>query len=121
MIKTKILGLPLGGSELVIGPVINPNFPWVVLGRAIDHLQHICRRTHARRDALILGNDEGSLSINQASDSSAQEHFSDKIEKEEKNTLRTILNRIANQKTLTESDRKNLSRIINRQIPGWYE
>jgi len=121
MIKTKVLGLPLGGSELVIGPVVNPNFPWVVLGRAINHLQHICRRTHARRDALILGNDELSISIDKAIDQTAEGHFSEKLEKDEKKTLSTILNRIANQKTMTESDRKQLSRIISRQIPGWYE
>ncbi len=121
MIKTKILGLPLGGSELVIGPVVNPNFQWVVLGRAINHLQHICRRTHARRDTLILGNDELSVSIEQATESSGEQHFSDKLEKDEKNSLRSILNRIANQKALTESDRQKFSRIISRQIPGWYE
>ena len=33
----KILGLPLGGKQLSIGPMRNINFPYVVLGRALYH------------------------------------------------------------------------------------
>ena len=58
MIKARVLGLPLGGRQLVVGPVTNPNFPWVLLGRAVVHLQHLCRRTHARRDPMVINHEE---------------------------------------------------------------
>ncbi len=46
--------LPLGGRDLVCGPVSNRNFPWVVLGRALHHQWLVASRTHARRDRLVL-------------------------------------------------------------------
>jgi len=51
---TKILGLPLGGKQLSIGPMRNINFPYVVLGRALYHHRMIEDRTHAHRDPLEL-------------------------------------------------------------------
>lgn len=50
----KKLGLPLGGTELRIGPAANINFPYVVLGRALYHHAVVIRWTHARRDILSL-------------------------------------------------------------------
>jgi len=50
----KIKGLKLGGRLLQIGPMRNPQFPWIVLDRAMLHHQLIRRRSHARRDELIL-------------------------------------------------------------------
>jgi GTPase SAR1 family protein len=50
----KMLGLPLGGTELRIGPAANVNFPYVVLGRALYHYAAVIRRTHAQRDILSL-------------------------------------------------------------------
>jgi len=52
--KVRILGQPLGGHELVIGPVSDPNLPWVLLSRALLHLQLVAERNHARRDQLVL-------------------------------------------------------------------
>lgn len=43
-----------GGRELRIGPHKNPNFPWIVLDRALLHFAAVATRTHARRDALRL-------------------------------------------------------------------
>ncbi|ADJ27770.1 DUF3482 domain-containing protein [Nitrosococcus watsonii] len=52
----KMLGLPLGGTELRVGPAGNINFPYVVLGRALYHHAAVTRRTHAQRDILSLDN-----------------------------------------------------------------
>lgn len=52
--EVKVGPLPLGGRELRAGPVKNVNLPWVVLGRAMRHLQLIADRSHARRDELRM-------------------------------------------------------------------
>ncbi|HEX2238305.1 MAG TPA: GTPase/DUF3482 domain-containing protein [Gammaproteobacteria bacterium] len=49
------------GRKLVIGPSRHPNFPWVVLGRAVHHAHLVLSRAHARRDALEIRHDEVSL------------------------------------------------------------
>ncbi len=48
------LNRPVGGRELRVGPSRNVNFAYVVLGRAMHHLDRIARRTHADRGALQL-------------------------------------------------------------------
>lgn len=52
--KVRVLGQRLGGKTLQVGPVADPNFPWVVLGRAWVHQHLIAERNHARREALAL-------------------------------------------------------------------
>jgi len=54
-----VLGLPLGGHELQIGPIDNRNFPYVLLGRALLHLELIENRTHAMRGDLTIEDDQG--------------------------------------------------------------
>jgi GTPase Era involved in 16S rRNA processing len=41
-----------GGKNWRIGPHAQPNFPWVLLDRALLHYDAVVRRTHARRGAL---------------------------------------------------------------------
>jgi hypothetical protein len=50
----RVLGRPLGGQVLGVGPMRNVNFPYVVLGRALLHHRMIEDRTHACRDPLDL-------------------------------------------------------------------
>ncbi|MCH1550354.1 MAG: hypothetical protein L7T19_04280, partial [Pseudomonadales bacterium] len=50
--KAKVLGSPLGGTTLRVGPVSAPNFPWVFLGRAWAHHHLVAERNHALRDAI---------------------------------------------------------------------
>jgi hypothetical protein len=50
----EVLGRKLGGPVARIGPLRNPNFPWLLLDRALLHYRGIVRRAHARRDALVL-------------------------------------------------------------------
>ena len=52
--KLKLFGNPLRREEITLGPIENLSFPWVVLGRAIAHLRHVCKRTHAMRDNLRI-------------------------------------------------------------------
>jgi hypothetical protein len=43
-----------GDRVLAIGPHKNPNFPWVVLDRALLHWSTVSARAHARRDPITL-------------------------------------------------------------------
>jgi len=52
--QVKVKGIPTGGHLLACGPSRNPNFPFVLLGRAICHQQLIATRTHADRNELKL-------------------------------------------------------------------
>ncbi|MEM6580406.1 MAG: DUF3482 domain-containing protein [Pseudomonadota bacterium] len=52
--QIKIQGIPTGGSLLAYGPAQNPNFPFVLLGRALRHHRLVCVRTHADRSVLTL-------------------------------------------------------------------
>jgi len=65
--KVKVLGAPLGGSELHAGPIADTNFPWVLLGRAVLHHRLVAERNHSRREKLVI-------------DSSAGAYLSDKID-----------------------------------------
>jgi len=57
--KVRVLGQPLGGYELVIGPITDLNLPWVMLTRALLHLRLVAERNHARRDLLVLEAESG--------------------------------------------------------------
>jgi len=52
--KVKVLGQSLGGRVLQVGPVTNPNFPWVLLGRGLVHHRVVAERNHARREVMSL-------------------------------------------------------------------
>jgi hypothetical protein len=54
--QLKVRGIPTGGSKLCFGPSRNPNFPFVLLGRALEHHRLLARRTHAHRETLELNN-----------------------------------------------------------------
>jgi hypothetical protein len=52
--RIRVFALPLGGQLLRCGPAASPNFPYVVLGRALYHHARIAGRTHAVRSPLAL-------------------------------------------------------------------
>jgi hypothetical protein len=52
--KVRVLGLPLGGYELNVGPITDPNLPWVLLGRALLHAKLVAERNHSRREELVV-------------------------------------------------------------------
>lgn len=47
-----------GGRAFRIGPHAGPNFPWVLLDRALLHYDAVVRRTHARRGVVAIGGGE---------------------------------------------------------------
>lgn len=59
--ETRVMGLPLGGEALTVGPMRNINFPYVVLSRALLHHKVIEDRTHAFRGPLDLQAQAGAL------------------------------------------------------------
>ncbi|MEM7291890.1 MAG: GTPase/DUF3482 domain-containing protein [Pseudomonadota bacterium] len=65
--KVKVLGSPLGGNVLSVGPVQSLNFPWVLLGRACLHHALVSERNHAVRTALVARADDGDAAIDVAS------------------------------------------------------
>jgi hypothetical protein len=48
--EIKILGIPLGGRELRIGPVKNIQFMYILLDRSLIYYSHIINWAHGRRD-----------------------------------------------------------------------
>lgn len=70
--KFTIKGLPTGGRTLSYGPITHPNFPFVVLGRALRHQQLICTRTHAARDVLSIDENASSSNVLQSLESSTR-------------------------------------------------
>lgn len=48
--RTRILGMPLGGRELQIGPVKNIQFLYILLDRSLIYYSHIINWAHGRRD-----------------------------------------------------------------------
>jgi hypothetical protein len=57
--EVKLLGAPLGGALLEIGPMRNPNFPWVVLDRALRFREVVAQRSHAKRTPVQLESGDG--------------------------------------------------------------
>lgn len=57
--KVRLLGTPLGGHRLIVGPISAPNLPWVLLGRALLHHRLVAETNHARRESLALDADAG--------------------------------------------------------------
>ena len=52
--RMRVFALPVGGRLLRCGPAASPNFPYVLLGRALYHHARIAGRTHAVRAPLAL-------------------------------------------------------------------
>ncbi len=50
--ETRVRGLPLGGYLAQLGPMKNPNFPYVLLGRFVHLYRQVQTRTHANRSAI---------------------------------------------------------------------
>ena len=52
-----------GGRRFRIGPHAQPNFPWVLLDRALLHYDGVARRTHARRGTIAVAGGDGRAGI----------------------------------------------------------
>ena len=73
--------MPLGGYELTVGPITDPNLPWVLLGRALLHAKLLAERNHARREDLVV-------------DAQAGEHLADAIDAERRRKLDVVFRRL---------------------------
>lgn len=62
--------LKLGRKGWVLGPIKHPNFGFVLLGRALLHLELLLRRSHAQRDSLEMA--QGISRVWQQADTKAQ-------------------------------------------------
>ena len=103
--KTKVLGLPLGGKEMVVGPVKDPNFVWVVLGRALLHHQVVAERNHARREALIL-------------EAEAERKITQSLPVELRRKIDKLIQRARDGDGIERSDREKLERHIDSLLAG---
>ena len=76
-----MLGQPLGGYELRVGPITDPNLPWVLLGRALLHAKLVAERNHARREVVVV-------------DAQAGAHLADAIDAAHRRNLDVIFRRL---------------------------
>lgn len=98
--KLRVLGQPLGGYELVMGPVTEPNLPWVLLGRALLHAKLVAERNHARREALAL-------------DAQAGAHLANAIDPARRRTLESLFRQWRGGRGADGDDRATLVREID--------
>ncbi len=101
--KMRILGQPLGGYELQVGPVTAPNLPWVLLGRALLHVKLVAERNHARRGELVL-------------EAQAGAHLADAIDPARRRKLEALFRRLRDGKALDARSREALAEEIAAMI-----
>lgn len=93
--RVQVLGAPMGGMQLQVGPITTPNLPWVILGRALLHHRLVAERNHARREALIM-------------DASSGAHLSESIDSEARRRMARIFKRIRDDGGVSAADRERL-------------
>ncbi len=93
--KVRVLGLPLGGYEVTVGPITDPNLPWVLLGRALLHAKLVAERNHSRREELVV-------------DAQAGGHLADAIEAARRRNLDVIFRRLRNGREPSADERQAL-------------
>ena len=101
--KVEVLGTPLGGFELRVGPITDPNFPWVMLGRALLHAKLIAERNHARREALVIDAEVGA-------------HLADTIDPARRRTLEKIFRSLRTEPSIDRAARTQLIETIAASI-----
>lgn len=79
----KVLGQPLGGKMLTMGPARSINFPYVVLGRALLHHRMIEDRTHAQRGPVELTREPGAMQSLEADSRKQLEKLFNQIRKQD--------------------------------------
>jgi GTPase Era involved in 16S rRNA processing len=103
--KVRVLGQPVGGYELRVGPITDPNFPWVLLSRALLHAKLTAERNHARRESLAL-------------DARAGAHLADEISGERRRRLEDVFRRLRNERGVDALARDALTEIVAGLLDG---
>jgi hypothetical protein len=93
--KVHLLGSPLGGHRLIVGPIAATNLPWVILGRLLLHHRLVAETNHARREALVL-------------DADASEHFAGTIDPARRRHIASLFQHIREQSGLPTQQRDQL-------------
>ena len=93
--KVKVMGLPLGGAELTVGPITDPNLPWVLLGRAVLHAKLVAERNHARREELVV-------------DAQAGTHLADAIDARRRGKLELVFRTLRKGQAIDARERETL-------------
>jgi hypothetical protein len=103
--KVQILGTPLGGLALSIGPITAPNLPWALLGRSLLHHRLVAERNHALREALVV-------------DASASVHLTDTIDAARRRRMTSAFKRIRDSGGLAAEQRIALIEEIEAAMIG---
>jgi len=103
--RVQVLGMPLGGDKISVGPITAPNFPWVMLGRALLHHRLVAERNHAVRDAMVL-------------DAQASAHLSDTIDPSARKQMTGAFKRIRDDGGLSAGRRDALVGDIEKAMEG---
>lgn len=93
--KVQLFGSPMGGLQLIVGPITTPNLPWTLLGRALLHHKLIAERNHARREALLL-------------DAGASLHLADTLDVEQRRRMARTFKRLREGGGLGGTERQKL-------------
>jgi hypothetical protein len=93
--KVRVLGLPLGGYELKVGPITDPNLPWVLLGRALLHAKLLAERNHSLREELVV-------------DAQAGAHLADAIDGARRRKIDVALRRARDGREIAADEREAL-------------
>ena len=93
--KVQVLGSPLGGHRLIIGPISATNLPWVIVGRSLLHHRLVAETNHARRESLVL-------------DANAGEHFAGTIEAGRRRRMAVLFQNIREHGGLSMEQRADL-------------
>lgn len=103
--KVRVLGTPMGGMQLQVGPITTPNLPWVILGRAMLHHRLVAERNHARREALVV-------------DAASGAHLSESIEPAARKRMARAFKRIRDDGGLSANDRDRLCTDVEASLAG---
>jgi hypothetical protein len=90
-----VLGQPLGGNTLTVGPLNDPNVAWVMLGRALLHHRLVSERNHALREALVIDAESGA-------------HLADDIGGESRGRLEAVFRRLRSGGEVGGEERRTL-------------
>lgn len=74
-VEMQVLGQSVGGRVATIGPLADPQFPWILLDRALLHFASIVGRAHAQRDSLRIEPGDGKRGMSSALDAPTRERI----------------------------------------------